>query len=233
MENTKKNCSIQNIRKLTSNVLEFTLQLNEDFEFTAGQFLTVHFEHNGAEIKRCYSIASGPENKRELVLIVKLLEGEERKASRYFEKLQTGDELTLSGPAGKLVLEESEKEVLMIATGTGIVPFLSMLKTELPRSKRRFQLFWGLRYSKDIFYQDVLQSWKENHPNFNYEITISRTELDAWQGKRGRVSEHVKQLTDLQAKQIYLCGNPEMVNEILSYLDQQGKSREELHFEAY
>jgi ferredoxin-NADP reductase len=100
--------------------------------------------------------------------------------------LRPGDELQVEGPFGEFVLDEhSERDIVMIATGTGMSPIKSMLVHLLDkRSRRRVRLFFGLRYPADLFYTDLLRGLKAHYPEFEYQIILSQPDPLHWAGPR-------------------------------------------------
>lgn len=234
MDQTKRFAQITKIQELAREVKEFTLSFTENFVFQAGQFLALHFETEQGAIKRFYSIASSPENKHEIKLCIKLLPGSDKPASRYFEKLKPGDKLTISGPGGAFTFQGKQAQVLLLATGTGLAPFISFLLSKLPKQKHHFQLLFGVRTQADLFYTELLQQLKKLYPKyFDFELILSRPEGTNWQGKTGHITDHLKNLKSLQSTETYLCGNPTMVVEARQELLALGLSEESIFSEAY
>ena len=138
----------------------------------------------------------------------------------------------------------------MIATGTGIAPFLSMLKTHLGQKRwRRFVLIHGARYARDLGYFDELSSLAKAHSDVFYiPATTREAPGSAWSGLRGRVQTLLEGNTyknavgielDPNETHVFLCGNPEMIDAVQAVLEARGfkehskKDPGNIHVERY
>ena len=217
---------VQEKKLLTEDTLFFSLSCSADFTFEAGQFVTFFFLQEGKLKPRSYSILNPPSQKGTLEFITKLIPG--GLASEFLGKAQKGATLAVKGPLGHMVLQEAE-EHWFIATGTGVVPFYSMLAEHLPHYPHQtFRLLWGLPGQKDIFLQKELDDLQKMYPHFRYTITLSR---ETWSGAQGRVQAHLP--SDFAHKMFYLCGRQEMVLEMRAYLLAQGVSSTMIKVESY
>src|ERR1700690_1212238 len=108
----------------------------------------------------------------------------------------------------------------MIAAGTGIAPFRSMLTEVAGNSPQPIVLLFGIRNESDILYRDEFETLAERAPWFAFHATLSRAS-SAWQGKRGYVQGHIGGIleglggTDCD---IYVCGLAKMVREVRNVL---------------
>ncbi len=139
-------------------------------------------------------------------------------ASNYLCDLKEGDEVAITGPAGKrfvLPADTGAHDYVFFATGTGIAPFRAMLLelfgTEGPATSR-VALVMGAPYATDLLYHDELSELAERHENFTYLTAISR-ERDAAEGKglyvQDRLRTHAGELTpmlDSDRTIVYICG---------------------------
>ena len=217
---------VQEKKLLTEDTLFFSLSCPADFIFEAGQFVTLFFLQEGKLKPRSYSILNPPSQKGTLEFITKLIPG--GLASEFLGKAQKGAALAVKGPLGHLVLQEAE-EHWFIATGTGVVPFYSILAEHLRYSShQKFTLLLGLPEQKDIFLQKELDDLQKKYPHFTYIITLSR---ETWSGAQGRVQAHLPQ--DLAHKMFYLCGRQEMILEMRAYLQAKGVPAEHIKIESY
>ena len=130
----------------------------------------------------------------------------------FFKEAKINDLLRLEGPVGTFFLRNSSyKNIIFLATGTGIAPIKSILE-ELDKLHEQYQNknFWvifGARYKDDLF-------WKPNLRNLNikYIPVLSRQEND-WNGEKGYVQDiALKQKMDLKISQVYACGSSDMIN---------------------
>ncbi len=220
---------------LTHDVFQLKFQPLEHIEFLAGQFVTIKItDKEDSPCFRAYSIASAPEEKDFFELCVKIVE--DGRGTNWLNSLQTGDKIEFLGPHGKFLYDEqSNKNALFIATGTGIAPLKSMIEDQLAKgNNKNLQLLFGLRHIKDVFYQDLLEDLGAKYPNFEYKITLSQPENENWSGETGRVTE-ILEKTDLDTKntEVYLCGLKAMIESVTTILKDKGFSDDAINFEKY
>lgn len=237
-------------------------------EFKAGQFVVLGLpagaprvalsdpEPPAAEpsklIRRAYSIASSPLADGELEFYVTLVRSGEL-TPRLFA-LQPGDRLWLSNkPTGMFTLREiaPERNVVMIATGTGLAPYMSMLRTHLAApGARRFAAIVGARHSWDIAYSSELTTMQRLSPSFTWLPTVSRPaeEPVPWGGETGHVQDLWRRglLAERwgfkpapENSDVLLCGAPGMIDEMTAMLAAEGFKPDEkgklgqVHAERY
>jgi len=174
-------------------------------------------------IRRAYSIASASIERRYLEFYLTLITSGAL-TPRLFA-VGHGGRLFLGPKAsGIFTLDRvaSEKSVVLIATGTGLAPYVSMLRTMLVNdSRRRFVVLHGARYSWDLGYRGELESLARLRPNFTYIPSITRPDQDPhFIGYTGRIQALLDQgvleresgvALDPAQTEVFLCGNPEMV----------------------
>ncbi|MFA6917684.1 MAG: FAD-dependent oxidoreductase [Candidatus Gracilibacteria bacterium] len=223
--------------QLTNDVIEFSFETKDRFEFQAGQFISIKITDNQpSPCIRGYSIASAPnKNSNKFTLCVKIIEN--GRGSNWLNALKQGDEIQFLGPNGKFFPGENLTEVsLFIATGTGIAPLKAIIEDQLlnKNTKTKLHLIFGVRYIKDIFYENIFKNLAEKFQNFTYEITISRPENPDWKGNIGRVTAILKNLQiDPENTQAYLCGLKDMLDETTLMLEAKGLSPENIHKEQF
>jgi NAD(P)H-flavin reductase len=162
---------------------------------------------------RAFSIASTPEEE-ELIFVAKLVRN--GRASAWIEKkLMKGSEVKMKGPFGNFLLDEtSDRELLFIATSTGIAPFRSQILAALKaNSERRIDLIYGVRSEEDVFWAKEFEDVQKNNPHFFLHITLSAPS-SSWKGYSGRVQGVVPHIIkDFSRKTLYACGSPEMTKD--------------------
>ena len=151
--------------------------------------------HPGQAIHRSYSISTPPSDKSHFEICVRSVAGGH--GSNYVHRLRTGNQLEVEGPFGDFVLQEnSKKQILMIATGTGMAPIKSMLMHLLDKkSSRKVRLFFGNRHETDLFYTDLFRGLKANYPEFEYDMILSSPNPNNLSGYIGRVTDLIEQGT--------------------------------------
>jgi len=185
-------------------------------------------------IRRAYSIASSSVERRYLEFYLALITTGAL-TPRLFA-LQPGGRLFLGPKAsGVFTLDRVApgKAVLLVATGTGLAPYISMLRTMLIHdAQRRFVVLHGARVSWDLGYRAELESLARLRPNFIYLPSITRPEHDPlFKGHTGRIQallEHgvVEKESgvplDPAQMDVFLCGNPDMVKSAKAMLEAKG-----------
>ncbi len=221
--------TIQTIKQLAPSVLFFSLSIPHSFTFTAGQFVTIKMTNNNQTRMKSYSILSPPSKRGTLDLCVKLIDG--GFASEIFKQTKQNDQFEIKGPFGHFILNQSElqNEQWFIATGTGVVPFYSMLNTHLQEyPNTKFTLLFGVRTQQDLIFHQEFLTLQQTYPNFNYMPTLTRED---WPGLKGRVQTHLG--TQLQNKSFYICGVNELVTDTKTHLLEHGVDKQHIHFERY
>ena len=206
-----------------------------------------------AFIRRAYSIASSS-LEREFLEFYVVEVGSGALTPRLFA-LKEGDRLWL-GPklTGLFTLDQvaPDRNLVFIATGTGLAPYMSMLRTHLlaEAGPRRLAVIHGARYSRDLGYQDELFHLQRDFAQFNYLPVISRPDENGvlWKGATGHL-QNFWQTNPLEPlwgfrptpadTDFFLCGNPSMVEAFVQLLEadafkEHTKSQPgQIHFEKY
>jgi len=215
--------------------LEFAVEDMPRFEFVAGQFVSMKEPHDGREITRAYSIASPPRGNNTFDLCLnRVLEGF---FSNFLCDLPEGERVPFHGPHGFFVLKSPVRDSLFIATGTGIAPIRGMLQWLFADRTRNqgheLTLVFGVRYEKDLYYNDEFLSLAREHSNFHYLPTLSR-ENPGWNGARGYVQEHVRRLAESRNNMdAYICGLKDMVLANRDLLKELGWDRKSIVYERF
>ena len=207
------------------------------FAFLPGQY--VIFQIPGASghevIRRSFSISTPPSDARHFEICVRAVAGGH--GSNWVHRLRPGTQVAFEGPVGDFTLRETGRDILMVATGTGIAPIKSMLLHLLDRrSDRRVRLFFGVRSAQDLFYTDLLRGLEAHYPGFSSTIAMSAPDPTQWAGQPSRVTDLVReQLTPDQAArtEAYLCGSRAMVDDVREVLLAKGIEPDHLHSENF
>jgi ferredoxin-NADP reductase len=215
----------------------------EPIPFDAGQYLTIGVESGGKLIQRPYSVASSA---RELddgyEFYLRLVIGGQ--FTPLIWRLPVGHGMSIRGPKGKFVLEpDDDRTHVFISSGTGIAPFISMMKTLLADGRpRSVVVLHGASYQHDLGYRELLEGWQESgeYPCI-YIPTISRpgtAENERWGGRVGRVEAIVPAVYDELALTpsnsiAYVCGNPDMITAVDQLLLERGFPEEQIKKELY
>jgi NAD(P)H-flavin reductase len=219
-------------KKLTDDVFHYEFELTEPVDFEPGQFFMLKVPGLEKPVNRSYSVASPPKLKGRFALCIKLVPG--GKASEYLRSAKIGDEMEFMCPFGHFKLKDVDKDIVMVSTGTGLAPFMSMLPVLFERGfKRPINLLFGVRTAEDLFYVDQLRKWEEEHPNFKATLTLSRPS-EGWNGETGRVTSHLEAMEiDPEQSMVYICGNGQMVKDVKNMMVERGLPREGIALEQF
>jgi ferredoxin-NADP reductase len=170
--------------------------------FVAGQYVGLRYDGT----PRAYSLASSP-TRADLELCVRRVPGG-RLSPQICDELAVGDELTLRGPYGELVLQDhSPRDKVFLATGTGVAPFKSMIdyvfetgRDEYGGESRDVWLFLGAAWEDDLPYLSAFRERHRRHDNFHFVPCLSREPtLSDWDGETDYVQHALLNHTDPSA----------------------------------
>lgn len=232
---------VDRLEDLTPYIKGLTLVIVESEEgitFKPGQYIQLEipkYKLSSAPEFRAFSMASIPDENKKIELYVGLVE--KGIVSTYVhDYLKEGDELVMRGPFGDFYYRDSDREILMVATGTGLAPIMSILRYMRKKNvQRKTTLFFGTRLEEDLYCVGELKTLEKEMPNFRYVPTLSRVPDDSsWKGQRGRVTaliaNHIPEGADLD---VYICGSPEMVDSSLEILKEKGIPGNQIYFDKF
>ena len=205
-------CRVEKLDKPASDVAVVGLRLpmNENFRFLAGQYIDILLKDGK---RRSYSLATKPDTSgvTALEIHVRLTPGG-LFTEHVFTKLKVRDLLRFEGPLGSFYLrDESEKPMILLASGTGFAPIRSIIESALEKKleqKRPMTLYWGCRVRQDLYQMELAQSWVR--PGFKFVPVLSD---EKWEGRTGFVHRAVMEdFPDMSGVQVYACGAPIMVD---------------------
>ncbi|MBM3924400.1 MAG: ferredoxin--NADP reductase [SAR202 cluster bacterium] len=204
-------------------------------EFKPGQYCTLGLDG----IERAYSIASSP-HEDNLEIFIELVPAPDGALTPLLWKMKAGDEISIRPRCkGIFTLDEKYQSHLMVATVTGVAPFVSMLRNYLHRGGQghRFYVLEGASYRNEFTYDLELASMMKAHPETVVFVpTVSRPKdprNTGWKGETGRVNEVVERYIEKlglkpESTLVYACGHPGMIEDVKARLTPKGwKVREE------
>ena len=193
----------------------------EPVPFQPGQYLTIGVVADGKLVQRPYSVASAPRDAGDgyefYVRLVPI-----QRFTTLLWRLPVGHRMRMIGPKGKFMLEPDDTRThLYVSTGTGIAPFISMVRETMGAgAPRKTVVLHGCSYVDELGYRELLEGWERDgtYP-MQYVPTISRPDDPrnaGWQGRTGRAEAVVAEVCHdlgLRADRtvVYICGNPEMI----------------------
>jgi CDP-4-dehydro-6-deoxyglucose reductase len=204
---------ISSLVRTSPDVIQLQLQLpaSESFQYRAGQYLDVLLR-DGA--RRSYSMANAPHTGPTLELHIRHMPGG-RFTDLVFGSMKERDIVRIEGPMGSFFLrEDSDKPVVLLASGTGFAPIKALIEHMQERQiTRPATLFWGGRRPHDLYMDDWVRTQCSTMPHLSYVPVVSDAlPEDKWQGRTGFVHQAVlEDIPDLSGYQVYACGAPVVV----------------------
>lgn len=214
-------------KEVTDNLMILKVRPERPFPFQPGQYVKLRVDG----IKRRYSIVSAL-HEDTLEFFIERVPGGEL-TSRLWT-LRCGETVTVRPKAkGKLALDPRFPHSFMVATVTGIGPFVSMLRSYLSggNRKHKFYILHGASYQDEFGYRTELEEMAASCPDLvAYVPTISRpddTRNATWTGETGRVNALVEKYLerfalDPASTVLYVCGHPGMVEDVQERFSSKG-----------
>ncbi|MDQ4132061.1 MAG: FAD-dependent oxidoreductase [Actinomycetota bacterium] len=206
----------------------------QPFDFLPGQFVGIEAHFEGLGYRRSpYCVLSPPTDDRRFEILVRVVP--EGPLSQRLAELQAGDEVAFRGPNGRsMVPRLDDRALVLLATGTGVVPLYSLAHHLLDAGYAQpIELWWGLRLVDDICLTDELDALAGDYPHFRYHVTLSQPPPH-WASLRGRLGESVPPLlATLGGKQYYLVGNGAMLEEMGQALSDLGVVEKYIYKEPF
>jgi Na+-transporting NADH:ubiquinone oxidoreductase subunit F len=232
---------VDHLEDLTPYIKGLTLAIVEPEEgitFKPGQYIQLEipkYKLSSAPEFRAFSMASFPDESKKIELYVGLVE--KGIVSTYVHDfLKEGDELVMRGPFGDFYYKDSDRNMLTIATGTGLAPIMSILRyMRKEQMQRKTTLFFGTRIEEDLYCVEELKDLEKELSNFTYIPTLSRVpDSSPWSGERGRVTALIeKRIPEGADLDVYICGNTGMVESCLEALKKKSILEGQIYFDKF
>ena len=237
--------AVHDLRRESADAVSLTFaipsELSNDYSFAPGQYLTLRTTMEGEEIRRSYSICSGPDD-GELRIAVKKVDGGAF-SSWAADELKAGDELDVMTPTGRFGIAHAPAEARVyvgFAAGSGITPILSIVKGVLAREPdSRFFLFYGNRSTGGMLFREALEELKDRFmERFSLFHVISGEEQDIpilhgrLDGDKVRVL--LRSLVPAsQVDHVFICGPTGMSDDIEATCRDIGIAEDRIHVERF
>lgn len=227
---------IREVRKENDRTFSLVLKPGSTFAdhvwegFRAGQCIELFIPHEGALLSRFFSISSSPALFKQSGLIELTIRIQEdgRLTPWMAEHLKAGKWLNLSAATGQFVIPQSEEPLLMIAGGSGITPFRSMLSDlSASASGRPVTLMYYSRHEDDVLFRDEFAELAQQHDNITIHIISS--------DEHGQIcAEHLSEYCpDFKDRRIFLCGPAAMTEHTAELLLASGVAAEKTEREYF
>jgi ring-1,2-phenylacetyl-CoA epoxidase subunit PaaE len=237
--------TVNDLRRETRDAVSLTFaipeELQDDYHFSPGQYLTLRTTMDGEEVRRSYSICSGPDD-GELRIAVKKVDGGAF-SSWAADELKSGDEIDVMTPTGRFGIApapEAARIHVGFAAGSGITPILSIIRGVLVREPNsRFFLFYGNRSPDGMLFREALEQLKDRFmERLSVFHVISGEEQDIpilygrLDGEKVRVL--LRSLVPAASiDHVFICGPTGMSEDIEATCRDIGVPAERIHIERF
>ena len=224
---------------IAEGTMAFYLEKPKDFNFIAGQYMTVSLfnppETDDEGDSRFLSVASAPYEKY-LMVATRI---RDTAFKRVLKNLPSGSEIKIAGPDGSFYLpQKSLQPIVFLIGGIGITPVFSILKqANYQKFPQQLFLFYSNKRPEDAAFLKELRNLETENKNFKLVTTM--TEMDnsktPWQGETGFITKEIiqKYIGDLNSPIYYMSGPPKMVKAMRELLEKNGISDDSIKFEEF
>jgi ring-1,2-phenylacetyl-CoA epoxidase subunit PaaE len=237
--------TVANVRHETRDAIAVTFDLPQDlkdtFAYKQGQHLTLRAMIEGEDVRRSYSICSAVQDDVLRVAIKRTPGG--MFSSWANEALKPGMQLDVMPPMGhfNVPLEaNNEKHYLAFASGSGITPILSIIKTTLlAEPKSRFTLVYGNRATSSVIFRDELTDLKDTYLDrlrLVYVMSREQQDIDLFNGRitKDKCAQFLQHWIDIEDIDVaFICGPEEMMHGVSSALQEAGMPKESIRIELF
>lgn len=220
------------VEAISESTICFDIQLDDDQpepQFLAGQYVNVALPNS--QETRSYSFSSKPGERLSRFVVRNVPQG---KMSEYLSQVaKVGDQMAFTGPFGSFYLRAVQRPILMLAGGTGIAPFLSMLQVlEEKGSVQPVRLVFGVTHDFDLVELEKLDQLQATLPWFEYRTVVAQSTAN--HPRQGYVTAHIEnEWLNAGDVDIYLCGPVAMVDAVRNWLNTEGIQPSNFLFEKF
>ena len=228
--------TVESCERLTHDIHRLVLAVDDtsDFAFTPGQYVDLHVP--GTELRRSFSMANLHGEGRLEFLIRAYPEG--AFAGLLEAGLHPGTPIAFTGPYGSFRLADSDRDILMVAGGSGMAPVLALLRELAGQaSVRKIRFFYGARTAADLFNRELIEELGSRLGDFEYVEVLSEADSSDSTGPTGYVHEAAaRALADgeISEPEVYTCGPPPMVDALIELLTSaHGVEDRDIHYDKF
>lgn len=214
--------SLLEIRDCNESLRTFSFAKPAILDYKPGQFLLLSFDKEFTD-SHPFSITSIPEDP--------VIEVTVRTLGNFTQKMHSspiGTPFWIRAAYGAFTIDKVEGDLVFIAGGVGITPFLSICRSEAKKNMpKKITLFYCVRSHKDIPDKQVLDELSKNYENFKLVYIFSDEAPPGWTGPTGRISKEIlaANVENINEKAVFICGPPPLVEFVKGALDELGVTK--------
>lgn len=230
--------------------------LKDDFDYSAGQYLTLRFFIDGQDVRRAYSMSSSP-FEDELAVTVKRVKGGVV-SNHIADELEVGSSVSVMSPQGRFLVKPdgaNRHDYYLIGAGSGITPLMSIAKTVLEAEpKSSVYLLYGSRDENSIIFKEAIEALEKRYAGqFFVRHTLSQPVKEktggfsgfftrgkiSWTGERGRIdADKLHDFLDTypsdgEQENYFLCGPGSLIDTAEEFLLGRGVDKNYIHSERF
>ncbi len=222
---------IKETNSTVSIVFDIPSELNSEFNYESGQYLTLRTQIGGEDVRRSYSISSCSGVDSDIQVSSKMIPN--GKMSTYlFNSLAVGDSIDVMPPEGGFVLKETTKPLVLFAAGSGITPIFSILKKALKEGNQTVHLYYGNRSDEDVIFNNQLKELRNTYSSrlmVQHFLSSNGERIDA--ERTADIVNGMNQVKD--SAQFFVCGPEGMIKSVKSGLENANVSSNQINIEYF
>lgn len=239
MSHQKFTLVLRKKRRVTPRVMVFTFtrEDGQSIDYIPGQFITLHIPWDEIVLRRSYSIATLFGEVETIDIAVTEVHG--GRATGVLFDLKPGERIEATGPFGRFILRDDQPcRYILVATGTGVSPYramLSQLRQRLYQTGFEAILLLGVRNMDELLFRDDFEELAGVSEKFAFCPSFSRYQPEhAGCAHYGYVQHQLKGMRlDPERDIVYLCGNPNMIDDAVKHLKSVGFQNPRIRREKY
>jgi len=228
---------VTSVHHWTDRLFSFKTTRNPAFRFKNGHFTMIGLEREGKPLLRAYSLASANYEDELEFFSIKVPDGP---LTSQLQNIRVGDELLVNSKATGTLVQDNllpGKNLYLIATGTGLAPFLSIIRDpEIYEAYDKIVLTHGCRNVEELAYRELITEHLPAHEYLGEDVrdkliyypTVTREPFI----NNGRLTDLLRSgklpadiglgPIDPETDRFMICGSPSMLKEICELLDSRG-----------
>lgn len=222
---------VKDIRKETKDIFTLALRPEKIFSFKAGQFCFLRLNKDRLYARHPFTITSSP-IEDELRFTVKLT----GRFTKVLSELKKGEEVIIDGPFGIFTVEDNNKDLVLVAGGVGIAPFMSIIKDKTEHNKAQsIVLLYGSKTEADIIYKEQLDNIKKDWFKKAYILSDNHLFSRTCGCEAGYIDEKIikKHVKNINNSLFYICGPEFMKNSLKETLNDLGVNKQNIIVEDF